>query len=600
MASMKITADFFELLRTQLNVSAIASKNVALIRRGSEYSGLCPFHHEKSPSFTINDHKRFYHCFGCGAHGDVIKFISEITGLSYKESAIKLAQDNNIEIPKISANEEKIYEEIDQIHNILEMTSEFFQKQLNDKVIKYLDGRSMDAKTIADFSIGFAPSNKALQKYLESKKVPLLMINKAGLITKNEKGDIYEIFRDRVIFPIKNIYGKIVGFGGRTISDDILPKYINSPETIIFKKSETLYGEDKAIGEAYRKGNIIVVEGYMDLITMQVAGFKNSVATLGTAVTEQHIAKLWRSVDEIIICLDGDSAGLRASHKVIKLVLPQINNSKNISFVIMPSGYDPDDVLKKLGVEKMDRLIAKRYSLSEMIWYLETMNNISKTAESRAHLEQNLENYTEMITNNILKNHYSRFFKDSIWQYFSSKKQKARIADLNLPTNMTEAEILYNAILSLIVKLPSLLSSQEICETLSTIEIKDNKLSAFRDWIIEVYSANTDLTQEKLMTLCKRTRFFQIFMLLSGPDTVFCDLSNIETIYNPHLLWNMLMKKHHLLNIKHEYMSLISNMDDSNFSKIQIYQKEIIKTQQEIEQINEALIQNGAHEERKF
>lgn len=595
---MKITADFFEFLRTQINVSEVASKSVALTRKGSEYSGLCPFHSEKSPSFTINDHKRFYHCFGCGAHGDVIKFVSEMNGLSYRESAIKLAQDHNIEIPKISAHEEKLYEEIDQLHNILDIAADFFCKQINDKVLEYLDSRSMDSKVISEFGIGFAPSNKALQKYLEGKKIPLLMMNKAGLVTKNEKGDIYEFFRDRIIFPIKNIYGKVIGFGGRSLSDEIMPKYLNSPETILFKKSEVLYGEDKAIGDAYKKGNIVVVEGYMDLITMQAAGFKNSVATLGTAVTEAHIAKLWRAVDEIIICLDGDSAGLRASNKVIKLVLPQITHNKNVSFVIMPSGYDPDDVVKKLGVEKMQKLIAKRYSLSEMIWYLETMGNLSKTAESRASLEHNLESYTAMITNGILKNHYSRFFKDSIWQYFSAKKSKPSITDLNLPTNMTEEEILYNGILYLIIKLPSLLSNHEICEVLSKIEIKDIKLSSFRDWILETHTLNEELTEEKLMNLCKKTRFFHVFVLISQPNSVFCDLSNIETIYNPHLLWNVLMKKYHLLNVKREYLSLISNMDDSNFSKIQIYQKEIIKTQQEIEQINEVLIQNGTHEKR--
>ncbi len=599
---MRITSDFFELLRTKISVSEVAAKNISLTRKGVEYSGLCPFHSEKSPSFTINDHKRFYHCFGCGAHGDVIKFVSETSGLSYKESAIKLATENNIEIPKISKNEEKIYEEMDQIYNVLEIASDFFQKQLNDKVLRYMESRSLDRKIIDEFAIGFAPSKKALQSYLESKNIPLVMMNKAGLVTKNEKGEIYENFRDRVIFPIKNIYGKIIGFGGRAMSDDVSPKYLNSPETMVFKKSETLYGEDRAIGEGYRKGNIIVVEGYMDLITLQSAGFKNSVATLGTAITQQHLVKLWRCVDEIIICLDGDAAGIRASNKVINLSLPQINNNKSLSFVMMPSGYDPDDLIKKFGSEKMTRLINKRYSMSEMIWYLETKNNIPNTAESRSNLEYNLENYTNMITNNILKANYARFFKDSIWQYFSRKKPKAHLSDLDIPTKLKEDELLYHAMLSLIVRVPSLLSIEEIRESLSMINIKDYKLSVFRDWLLDIEgsldSPLEDLSIEKLEKLCKKTRFVEIFVLLCAPSAVFFDISNIESTYNPHLFWNILMKKHHLLNIKHEYMSLISDMNDSNFAKIQIYQKEIIQTQQEIELMNEALIQSGTNEKR--
>ncbi|MBP7190396.1 MAG: DNA primase, partial [Rickettsiaceae bacterium] len=334
---MRVSGDFFESVRNRVYVSDVVRRNVMLTKRGVEYTGLCPFHDEKSPSFTVNDIKRFYHCFGCGAHGDVIRFVSETSGLSYKDAAIKIAQDNGIEIPKLSPKEEEIYKEIDQIHNVLDLACDFFKKNLTSKALEYLTSRSINSSIISDFSLGFAPSGGALQKYLESKKIPLMMMSKAGLVNKGEDGKLYEIFRDRIIFPIKNIYGKIVGFGGRTISD-AMPKYLNSPETIVFKKNETLYGEDKAIGEAYKKGNVIVVEGYMDLIALHSAGFKNSVASLGTAVTSGHISKLWRSADEIIICLDGDAAGIRACSKVIDNVIPEVSYNKKVSFVVLPSG----------------------------------------------------------------------------------------------------------------------------------------------------------------------------------------------------------------------------------------------------------------------
>jgi DNA primase len=343
---MKLPNDFFETIRASIVVSSVVRQRVALTKRGVEYTGLCPFHSEKSPSFTVNDIKRFYHCFGCGAHGDVIRFVSETSGLKPKEAAIKLAEENGIEVPKLSKAEEKLYEEIDQIHHILNLAAEFFHKNLNEKTISYLKSRDIKDATVNAFFLGYAPNDKSLTKYLEKHKIPLMMMNKAGLVSKGEDDKVYEVFRDRLMFPIKNIYGKVIGFGGRTMSD-ANPKYLNSPETIVFKKNETLYGEDKAMAESYRQGSMIVVEGYMDVIALQKNGFENVVASLGTAVTNNHITKLWRSCDEIIMCLDGDEAGIKASQKVVDLSITQVNHNKSISFILLPNKQDPDDILQK-------------------------------------------------------------------------------------------------------------------------------------------------------------------------------------------------------------------------------------------------------------
>lgn len=593
---MKITTDFFELLRTRVNVSDVVRRKVTLTKRGVEYSGLCPFHDEKSPSFTVNDAKRFYHCFGCGAHGDTIKFVAETSGLGYKESAIKIAEDFGIEIPKLSKQEEKLYEEIDQIYNVLNLASDFFANQLNDKAQNYLKSRSIGPKIITDFSLGYAPGGSLLRQYLESKKVPMLMMSKAGLIGKGEDGRVYDIFRERIIFPIKNIYGKVIGFGGRTISD-AMPKYLNSPETIVFKKNETLYGEDKAIAEAYRLGNIIVVEGYMDLIALQSAGFKNCVASLGTAVTTSHIQKLWRSADEIIICLDGDAAGIRACYKVIDQVLPQITYNKKVSFVILPSGNDPDDIIKNSGADKFKALLEKRLSLSEMIWHLETRSPIAANAEEKAAFEHKLENYAEAVTDASLKRSFARFFKDSIWQYFYAKKSKSKVSrNLELPTKFGEVELLEHSLMSVVIKLPFLLCDDNVQESLSSISFANKELSAFRDYLLESLNQDLSLDSEKLSKIVEKTSFYKLFMLLLTPNAIFLDISRIKAGYDPLLLWEMLIKKYHLLKMKQEYAALMTNMSEDSFIKAQSYQREIIKTQQAIDQINEVLIQSGEHD----
>ncbi|MGI4776488.1 MAG: DNA primase, partial [Janthinobacterium lividum] len=262
---MKIPLDFYELLRNRISLSEVIKRKVSLTRKAREYVGICPFHQEKSPSFTVSDFKKFYHCFGCGAHGDVVKFISQSDGLSYKDSAIKLANDYGIELPKLTKEQELFYEEANQIHNILELAAEFFQNLHTPKTLNYLNKRDIDAEIIAQFGLGFAPGAGSLQKFFDSKSVPLINLMNAGLAGRREDGRIYEIFHERIIFPIRNVYSKVVGFGGRVLGD-ALPKYINSPETLVFKKGETLYGENVAISAAFKKNYIILVEGYLDVI----------------------------------------------------------------------------------------------------------------------------------------------------------------------------------------------------------------------------------------------------------------------------------------------------------------------------------------------
>ena len=591
---MNITTDFFELLRSRINVSDVVRKKVALKKRGLEYTGLCPFHSEKSPSFTVNDIKRFYHCFGCQAHGDVIRFTSEIFGLGYKASAIKLAQEYGIEIPKLSKAEERMYEEVDQIHHVLQLAMEFFQKNLTNDAKLYLQSRHFKQSTIQDHKIGYASSGDTLRKYLEQQKIPLVMMHKAGLVGKGEDGSIYEIFRDRIIFPIRSLYGKVVGFGGRTMRGS-MPKYLNSPETIVFKKNEIVYGEDKAMGMAYKTGRIIVVEGYMDQIAMYSHGIENTVASLGTAVTNNHLTKLWHSTDEIIMCLDGDAAGIRASKKVIEQSIARVNTEKSVSFVLMPHGQDPDDILAKHGKSYMEGLLNSRLSLAEMIWHLETDGQTFTTPEQRASLEQRLQNHANSVADTALRRNYLRFFKDISWQFFR-KKTKSKISTTpSIPTTMSEMELIEHGIVSILIKLPQLLYEGNLEEDVGSLSLQHEILSDIRGWLLNQASTNAKLDAAMLSDLAKNTSFTEVFMLVSSPNFIFLDKQLKEERY-ARILLSILIKKHSLIKTKAEYAVLAVSQSDGAFDRARKYQQEILKLQQEIDVISDNLTQQDKYE----
>ncbi|MEM6338321.1 MAG: DNA primase, partial [Pseudomonadota bacterium] len=427
---MRIPLEFYNHLRNTIRISDVVRQRLVLTRKGNEHLGLCPFHDEKTPSFTVNDSKKFYHCFGCSAHGDVIRFVSETNGISYKEAAIKIANDNGIELPKMSAAQEQKYEEADQIYNILSLATEFFQKNINKNTVEYLKTRGVTSNSIEKFSIGFAPGGGLLEKFFQQKSIPLKDLLKSGLFGKKEDGRIYEVFNKRIMFPIRNVYNKIVGFGGRA-TGDTMPKYINSPETMVFKKSEIMYGENVATGQSYKDNYSIIVEGYMDVIALHQAGFKQAVASLGTSVTENHIKKLWRSADEVIACLDGDSAGVRASGRLINMVLPQISADKIMSFIEIPKGVDPDDLIKNKGANAFESLLDRRIGLSEMIWKMEFNGKSFRTAESKSLLEKKLNEYSFQIQDDSLKVNFRRYFKDMILNNLIRKKGKKTLVSGN-------------------------------------------------------------------------------------------------------------------------------------------------------------------------
>jgi DNA primase len=584
---MKIPLEFYDQLRSQIRISDIVRQKVFLTKKGNEYHGLCPFHSEKTASFTVNDAKKFYHCFGCSAHGDVIRFVSETKGISYKEAAIFIAEQSGVELPKLSKDQERLYKDSDTIYSILELAEKFFVAELTQEARNYLLQRGMSADTIKKFSLGYAPSGGKMKKYFDNKSVPLKDLIAAGLLGRREDGKTYEIFHNRIMFPIRNMYNKIVGFGGRVMGD-ALPKYINSPETIVFKKGETMYGENIAISAAHKKNYSIIVEGYMDVIALREAGYEEAVAGLGTAVTEKHLQKLWRSGDEIIVCLDGDSAGIRASKRLINLSLPFITSDKLISFVKISGKSDPDDIIRSGGKVQFDKLLESKLPLSEMIWITEYENKNSNSAEAKASLEKKLENYCELIIDRSMASSFRRYFKDKIWNNVvrsGSKKRDSISTEVFESKNYTESEILEYALCWLIAKSPEILSNEAIKNFYIINEFNTLKYNDFKNWVVE----EGFMTGETIEGIVKTSGFYDTFLVLSDSGEFFIDLSFIKRNSDRQIqIFEWLSKKYYLEKLKEEYKELIAKCTNNTDMTAYSYLEEIHKTTKELNKLNES------------
>jgi DNA primase len=355
---------FLEELKNKINLSDLVSKKVALKARGKDFVGLCPFHNEKTPSFTVNDIKGFYHCFGCSAHGDIFSFLMETEGLSFKEAIEKLATDNGIDLPKLQKSEkgEEERKEIETLLMINEKACCFFESNLYKKFglsgLNYARKRGLEDRDLKKFRIGFAFDDfNMLRDFLKKEGFSEAEILEAG-IAGGEKGKLYDKFRNRLMFPVIDKRGRVIAFTGRII-DDGMPKYMNSPETKIYHKGDVLFNYYFARKSIYDEKYAILVEGNLDAISLSINGVENVVAPMGTAITENQLLSLWKATDEIVLCLDGDEAGRKASARISKLVLPLINANRNIRFAFMPDGKDPDNFIKENGKTAILRVLKR-------------------------------------------------------------------------------------------------------------------------------------------------------------------------------------------------------------------------------------------------
>ncbi len=409
---MAFPPGFLDELRARLSLSDIVGRKVSLKRRsGSEYAGLCPFHNEKTPSFTVNDKKGFFYCFGCHEKGSAIDFVMKTEGLSFPESVEKLAREVNLPVPVATPAERERADRASTLQQVVEMAAQWYQKQIRLPVgrqgLDYLRGRGLSDATIDDFRLGFAPDSRdGVIAALKRENVPIEKIVEAGLAIRPEDGrDPYDRFRGRVMFVINDRRGRAIAFGGRVMGTGE-PKYLNSPETPLFHKGANLYCLDRARQAATKDQPVIVAEGYMDVIALHGAGFTGAVAPLGTALTEGQLGELWKLADEPYLCFDGDNAGRRAMSRAAERALPLLRPGKSLRFLTLPAGEDPDSLLRTRGPDAVRRILDLARPLSDIVWDLEIEGKPADTPERRASLQRSVEQRVAEIADPVVRDYY--------------------------------------------------------------------------------------------------------------------------------------------------------------------------------------------------
>lgn len=390
-----IPRSFIDTLLNRADIVQVIQQRVPLKKAGSNYKACCPFHSEKTPSFNVSPQKQFYHCFGCGASGDALKFIMAYDGLPFVEAVEQLAGMYGMEVPFEKRSQQAVEQQRQQqdLYEVMHSVAKYYRHQLRDhpqaeKAKAYLKQRGLSAEIAKAFVIGYAPDGwQNLQPALKADATLTQQLIESGMLIKNEEGRVYDRFRDRIMFPIRDIRGRVIAFGGRILGEG-QPKYLNSPETPIFHKSYTLYGLYEMKQSRQNFDHIIVVEGYMDVVSLAQFGVRNAVATLGTATTAEHLVLLFRQVNEVVFCFDGDEAGIKAAWKALELCLPLMGEQRSVKFLFLPQGEDPDSAVRKEGLEGFRSRVKSALSLSQFL--IEGLQNQLKaplaSAEGRQHL----------------------------------------------------------------------------------------------------------------------------------------------------------------------------------------------------------------------
>jgi DNA primase len=409
-----LTPQWLDALRARITLSAVIGRSVRLTKAGREFRACCPFHDEKSPSFYVNDAKGFYHCFGCQAHGDAIRWLTDHQGLAFMDAVKELAAEAGMEVPAPDPRAAKQAEQRAGLTDVTEAAQHWFVDSLRSadgaEARGYLARRGISDATALEFGFGYAPdSRQALSRALARYDEAILV--EAGMrITPEEDGkEHYDRFRGRLMLPIHNARGQVIGFGGRTLAKDAGgAKYLNSPDTPLFDKGRTLYNLHRAAPAARKSGRIVVVEGYMDVIALAQAGIAEAVAPMGTALTEHQLELLWRQVERPILCFDGDAAGQRAGLKAILRALPMLRPGHTLGIVRLPAGRDPDDLIRQQGTAAMEALLASPQSLGEALWQFEHAAAPLATPEAKAGLKARLLEHVETIQHPDIRALYRR------------------------------------------------------------------------------------------------------------------------------------------------------------------------------------------------
>ena len=510
---MAFSPQFLDELRARVGLVSVIGKRVALKRAGREHSGLCPFHNEKTPSFTVNEEKGFYHCFGCGAHGSVFDFVMETENLSFPEAVERLAAEAGMEVPQDSPEERARSERAKGLYGVLEAAALYFEKQLRmpegKRALQYLLERGLTEETVKAYRLGFAPDGRgALKAALTKDGTPGEKLLEAGLVVQPDEQDRppYDRFRGRVMFPILDGRGRVTAFGGRILNADPgsnAPKYLNSPETPVFQKGRLLYGLYQAREHA-RDYPMVIVEGYTDVLALQQAGFQTAVAPLGTALTEDQIRLVWRFSREPILCFDGDNAGERAASRAAERALPILNAGHTLRFAFLPAGQDPDSLIRTRGPEAMGDLLNGAVPLSEVIWRMERAGKPLNDPDDRAWIEKKLKDQAFKIADETVRGHYLSTFKDRLWREMRKTRPGGAAGGTKAPSKSVQIDEAAGAgakidrislreriLLVVLIAHPEMMD--DIGERLGILDFTSPELDKLRQEVLKTLEQRSDL-----------------------------------------------------------------------------------------------------------
>jgi DNA primase len=499
---------FLDELRFRVRLTDVVGRKVKLTRAGREWKGCCPFHNEKTPSFYINEDKGFYHCFGCGAHGDVIRYLTDGEGMGFLEAVQSLAAQAGLEVPRETPEDREKAERVKGLHDIMEMATLWFAENLNgmsgSAARAYFERRGLSRATIEKFRLGFAPDNRtALRTALIAKGATEQQLVDAGLLIQVEDKQPYDRFRGRVMFPIRDPKGRVIAFGGRVL-DGGEPKYLNSPDTPLFDKGRTLFNFDIAAPVSRKSAEIFVVEGYMDVIALAQAGIDNAVAPLGTALTEDQIKYVWRVAPEPLLCFDGDGAGQKAALRAAMRTLPLLEPGKSLRFITLPEKEDPDSLVRAKGRAAFEALKGDARSLIDIVYLSEVAGTDLSTPERRALVQSRLIEQARTVQHQTVKSLYETEFRQRLDKLFGRGPRQAGqrglpqrgYAGQSIPPSASaisaarklgsgrNQEPLIRSLLLTAVRHPHVLDSH--IDLFAHLPLEAGDLEGFRDSLIEV------------------------------------------------------------------------------------------------------------------
>ena len=530
---MPFSDNLVNTIHDKILLSEYIGRSVNLLKKGNDFIGLCPFHNEKTPSFTVSDDKGFFHCFGCGAHGDIISFVMQKESIDFKETIKILASEIGVNIEDYSSKDKKLIEEENNYKNIYDLTKNYFKNNFNsesgNKVKTYLDKRKISIKASEYFELGYS-ENKIdnLITYLKSKSYSIDQIIDSGLGRKSNKNDkSYDFFRNRLIFPIHNSKGEAVAFGGRSL-DSVEPKYLNSPDTVLFKKRKILFNYHRAKKYVQKhKMPFIVVEGYMDVIALYHIGLYGAVAPLGTALSEDQLLLLWKISDEPTICMDGDQAGYRSAIRTLNISMKILKPGKSLKFAFLKDGEDPDNLVFNDKKQELIDNIENATSMFDVFWNSEILNVDLKTPEKRAAFRLLMEKKISLIEDRVVRKEY----KNSFYSYYNNlfpknysgykktnyKNENSELDKLNADrvNNNSFTLLREKNLLEAIFNNPTLLKKVE--EDFALLVFSNKSIETLRLALLDLYNQYGDLTDLNIIELKNDIRYSPLIKEIFKP-----------------------------------------------------------------------------------